>query len=151
MRAELTGACKSSVTIGALAATNGQVVSAQFDTFGFDYMSLDVILGTSDSTSDKPTVVKLTEADVTTSSSGATIAAFYMSTDATAAVAPSASSSVANVYRFDVDLLYRKRYLFGYATPSTTQAVFFSARLVKGSSIPVMNATNLGVQNALQG
>jgi hypothetical protein len=149
MLAEISGT-KSIVTIASTGITNGGTGSCKIDTIGFDYLSLDVILGTSDSTSDKPTVVKLTEADVTTSSSGATIAAFYMSTDATAAVAPSASSSVANIYRFDVDLRPRKRYLFGYATPTTTQAVVFAARMFKGEAL-YTNATGIGVQSALVG
>jgi hypothetical protein len=145
-------ATKSLVTIGALAATNGSTNSASFDTKNFSYFTLDVILGTVASTTNSPTLVKLTEADVTTSSSGATIAAFYMSTDATAAASPVAITGGANIYRFSGDLRPRKRYLFGFATPTTTQAVIFDMRLSRANEVGMpRDAASMGVQNAVQG
>jgi hypothetical protein len=151
MRADFSP-LKTLCTIAGTGITNGATASAMFDVGGWDYVSVDVVLGTSDSTSDKPTVVKLTEADATTSSSGATIAAFYMSTDATAAVAPTVITSGANVYRFDAELRPHKRYLFGYATPTTTQMVVFTARLGKINHAQwPSKAADIGAQNWLQG
>lgn len=105
----------------------------QLDRLGYDYMSLDLMLGTADTTSNKPSVLKLQESDTTDATNFANISGFVGGTDFTI---PSSYTGQANIYRFDVSLKGRKRYLQVVVSPRTTQEIAYNARLSRAKESP---------------
>lgn len=140
-----SGNHKSICAILGTGTTNGATVTASWDVLGYDYLTLDVIMGTADVVSNKPSTLTLSEGDTT--SSYANISGFISGTDFTVA---SSDTSNPNIYRFNVDLRARKRYLKLTVTPLTTQAIVASGRLSRGVALPI-SATNMGVINLVEG
>lgn len=125
----------------AVSKTNGATATGMVDCLGYDFMTLDVIATTADVVSNKPTVLKLQEADVTNASSFADISGTVGGTDFTIPNANTAATAVVqNAYKFNVDLRARKRYIQAVYSPQTTQNVTVVANLSRGEEAPI-NAT----------
>lgn len=137
--------------------TNAGTAQATIDTLGYEYASIDVCLGASNTTSNAPSVVKLGEAEVTNTSSMADIVAFTGKTATATDVGflipvtgvLTATSNV-NMYRLNVDLRGRKRYLMVTVNPVTTQPIWVNARLGRGNKVPV-TASDYGVLASADG
>ncbi|HMC89996.1 MAG TPA: hypothetical protein VKI17_10635 [Gemmataceae bacterium] len=130
-----TKGSKTVVSLLGTGVTNGATVTANIDTLGFDHVTVNVITGTADVVSDTPSVLKFTEADVTNATSFVAITNLTGGTLANTSgffVLPNTDTSlttVANVFRFDIDTRARKRYLQLAVSPRTTQQVVMVATL----------------------
>ena len=133
---------KQTIMISPASFTNGATASGNVDTRGFDYVEIDLIMATADVVSNIPSVLKLSEADVTDVTSFANISGAVGGTDFTIA----ASTSVANGYKFCVDLRGRKRYIKLSVSPRTTQISGAVANLGRGEEQPI-GTTSANVQN----
>lgn len=129
---------KVAVVISPVSKTNGATATGTVDCKGFDFVTLDLVAATADTASNKPSVLTLTEGDTT--SAFATFSGCVSGTDYTI---PSASTSAAQVYKFNLDLRGRKRYLKLTVSPRTTQIVCALANLHKGDKAPI-NTTRSG-------
>ncbi len=105
--------------------TLGSTASYQFDTLGFEQATIDVILSSANTTSNAPSLVVLSESLTTTTSTAGDIIALTMKTGTStsaAVVIPqtglNTSPGALNVYRFNVDLRQRWRYLTVRVSPS---------------------------------
>lgn len=127
--------------------TVGSGSTNYIDTKGFDYAFIDVNMTTTNAATNNPSELNLMEADVTTSSSFATISGFVGDTDFTIATM---STSLASTFRFAVNLKGRKRYLKATCIPLTTQDIFVTADLFLAEEAPV-SATLAGVNNLVEG
>lgn len=125
----------------------GTAALVQLDCINYDYLSLDVMLGTANVVSNKPTVLKLQESDDTVVSNFANISGFVGGTDFTV---PNSLTSANNIYRFDVDLRARKRYLQVVVSPATTQEIAYNGRLSRAAEAPT-TATQVGVALLVRG
>lgn len=141
---------KSIVKILGTATTNGETVTANIDRLGFDYAAIDVIMGTSNVVSNKPSTLKLAESDDTVVSNFADITAFVAGGTG-GFTNPAANTSSENLFRFNVDLRGRKRYLKLTVTPLTTQAVVMAARLSNPRDAADVSATTAGATVLVNG
>ena len=119
---------KHVVSLLGTGVTNGANVTAAIDTLGFDYADITVILGTANTTSNKPSVLTISESDDTTTNTST-----FGCTGGTDFTIPVADTSNPNVYNFLLDCRYRKRYLTLSVTPRTTQEAFMHAELGGGA------------------
>jgi hypothetical protein len=133
---------KSVVKIVGTGITNGATGTANIDRMGFDYVTVDLILGTADVVSNKPSTLKISESDDTVVTNFANVSGLVGGTDFTI---PSANTSNENIYRFNIDCKSRKRYLKVSVTPLTTQAVVVAARLGRPEEAADLNTTKAGV------
>jgi len=125
----------------AVSKTNGATATGVVDTLGFDWATIDIIAATADVVSNKPSVLKIQESDDTVASNFADITGLRGGTDFTIPNANTAATAVVqNVYKFNVDLRGRKRYLRGVYSPQTTQTVTLVANLGKGEQAPISAA-----------
>lgn len=130
-----------------ISKTNGATATGEtMDMKGYRHATITVVAATADVVSNKPTVLKLQEADVTNTSSFADISGAVGGTDFTIA---NAKTDVPNVYGFHVDLRKRKRYLRVLVSPQTTQVIAGAAQLHKGEEAPI-TATQGGIQNLVE-
>jgi hypothetical protein len=140
---------KTIVAVNAVSKTNGATASGLIDTMGYDWCTIDIIATTADVVSNKPTVLKIQEADDTNASNLADITAF-----ATPASIPNANTAATavlqNNYKFNVDLRGRKRYLSPTYSPATTQTVTIVANLGRGEQAPV-TATKANAMTLVEG
>lgn len=117
--------------------TAAATATARFDTLGYDQLSIGVRLGTANVVSNKPTVLKLQEADTTDASNLANISGFVGGTDFTIPNANTAATAVLqNDYMFNVDCRVRKRYIVVSVSPATTQLVKAVGVLTRGEASP---------------
>lgn len=133
---------KTKVKIAAV-STDGGAFSHEIDTYGADYVSVDVVYSTFTATSSAyATSLKVQESD--SSGSG--------QEDVTGlSVTPTAGATTGNhVCRFNVDMRGRKRYLTVVANPAKPATVCSVARLSKNEDEPY-NATTAGVSNYVSG
>lgn len=117
----------------------GTALSAALDTAGFDYATIDVALGTADTTAHQPTVLKLSESDDTTTTV-TDIVAFTGGTALSASVGyviPAADTSNPQIVKMNIDLKKRKRYLRLAMTAATVQLVHAQMNLHKAEQSPV--------------
>lgn len=129
---------KTVVAINAAAPTNGETVTGQIDTLGYDFATIDIIATTANVVSNKPATVKLQELDTTVVSSFADISGAKGGTDFTIPNANTAATAVVqNIYSFNVDLRGRKRYIQVAYSPLTTQTVTAVAKLHRGEQAPI--------------
>lgn len=135
---------KSLVSILGTGITNGATATANFDCSGYSFLSLDVILGTSNTASNNPSVLKLSESDDTVVTNFADIAE-AVGDGASGFTIPTMSTSVANIVRINVDLRKRKSVLRLAVSPTTTQAIIADARLYGGVENADKNVTEAGV------
>ena len=129
------------VMIDSTSVTNGATATGVVDTLGWGggFCTIDVKLGTANTTSNNPSVFNLLEGDTT--SSLATVSGGVGDTDWTI---PTCSTSVANTYKFNVCLKGRKRYLSLAISPTTTQIVNATANLHNGNELAI-DATKANV------
>lgn len=136
------GNSKTVVNLLGTGVTAGATVTANIDTLGADFCSIDLVLGTSNTVSNKPSTLKLSESDDTVVTNFADITKF-VGGGAGGFTIPNADTSNPNVYRFNVDCRARKRYLRLTATPLTTQQAVMVARLGRLDESP-SSATETG-------
>lgn len=115
---------KTSVAINNVSLTNAATGTGDIDTLGFDYVVLDVIMSTSNAVTNKPSVLKISESDITDATGFADIAALVAG-GAGGFVNPNVLTQGANAYKFLIDKVKgkRKRYLKVTVSPVTTQVV----------------------------
>jgi hypothetical protein len=98
-----------------------------FDTIGFDYAVVDVLLGTHTTTDPTLTVLKFTESDDTVLTNFAAITPLTGGTVGNTSgffVIPAATvNGLGGAIQFQIDLRKRKRYLKMNCTPGTTQVL----------------------------
>lgn len=117
--------------------TAAATATARFDTLGYDQLSILVRAGTANVVSNKPTVLKLQEADTTDASNLANISGFVGGTDFTIPNANTvATATLQNDYQFNVDLRGRKRYIVVAISPATTQLIKAVGILTRGEQSP---------------
>jgi hypothetical protein len=133
---------KTVVSLLGTGVTNGATVTANIDRRGFDYVSIDVVMGTADVTSNNPSVLKIAESDDTVVTNFANVSGLVGDTDFTIAAA---DTSNPNVYRLNIDCKARKRYLKLSVSPTTTQQTVMVARLGNASVAADASATKAGV------
>lgn len=145
------------VAVNGVSKTNGATASGIIDTLMPDgsgkaqWATIDIVATTADVVSNKPTVCKLQEADVTNASSFADIVGFRGGTDFTIPNANTAATAVLqNNYKFNVDLRGRKRYLQAVYSPQTTQTVTVLAQLGRAPQAPY-NATKTNAMTLAEG
>lgn len=114
-------------TTSAASATNaGTYTSANIDTLGLDYVSIDISATTQSASTQagSPSVLKIQESDTTVVTSFADCVNFR-GASATATnvdfVVPIGKTSGQNAYKFNVDCRGRKRYLNVVISPTTSQ------------------------------
>lgn len=128
---------KSVLVLDKRGATNGETVTANIDTLGADWMTLDVHSSTSNNTTNNPSTFKLSEGDTTDATAFSDITAFVG--DGTGGwTVPSWHTQTADAkcVKFDVDLRHRKRYLKLTLTPITTQDFIAIANLGRNENTP---------------
>lgn len=135
---------KKSVAFNA-GVTNGNTATGVIDRLGYDYVSIDVLMTTSNNTTNKPSVLKLSESD--DAITYADVSGFVGGTDFTVpAAVTAATSNTLPVATLNVDCKARKRYLKVSVSPVTTQDVTIVANLTRAEQLPVTAATaNTGV------
>jgi hypothetical protein len=111
------------------------------DTLGYNYLVALVHVDTAATTSDIPTELKLSEADVTTVSSTSAIVALTGGTATSTSVGfviPAADTSNSDVFALKLDLRGRKRYIFASYSPGVAAATLSSACAVlfRGEQTP---------------
>lgn len=129
--------------------TNGATATGMIDTLGYDQLNLDIIQATSNAVTNNLSVCKLAEADVTTISSASDITEF-VGDGAGGFTVPNADTSDPQLYKLNVDLRARKRYLFLSLSPVTTQILGAVANLDKGKEAPI-SATDANVAVLVEG
>jgi hypothetical protein len=111
------------------------------------HMTLDLVLTTANVVSNKPTVLKLQHSDITDATGYSDISGFVGGTDFTI---PNADTTNPNLYKFNVNLQGKKRYIKVLVSPATTQTVFGVANLHMTDAAPA-NATKAGVLALIEG
>lgn len=128
------------VAIKPQSVTSGATASVYVDCLGYSEAAVDVLLDSQASTTSNPSVLKLSEADVTNSSSFADITAF-VGDGASGFVVPAAGSAAPTVVRLNVDLRKRKRYLKVTVSPDgATQLIGAAVTLGKAGDSTLARA-----------
>lgn len=121
--------------------TNGGTASGTIDTLGFDYCRIAVLLPTADVVSNKPSVLKISEGDTTSSFTDVTAFVGGGAGGFTIPNAITAATSITQPYAvFNVDARARKRYLKISVSPQTTQVVNVLAELSRAEQTPSTSA-----------
>ena len=137
---------KTLAKITASVATNA-THSHEIDTYGADYVSVDVVYSTfTAATSAYASVLKVQQSDAS-GSGQADISAFTVSTTGNAGAT---TGNVGAVCRFNIDCRGKKRYLTVVTTPGNAATVATVARLAKGEDLPV-DRTSAGVNTFVSG
>jgi hypothetical protein len=105
------------------------------------HMSLDIVATAADVVSNAPSVLKLQHSDTTDATNFSDISGTVGGTDFTV---PNANTSVPNLYKFNLSLQGKKRYIRPQYSPRTTQTVFAVANLHWNDQAP-SNAVKAGV------
>lgn len=142
-------ATKQVIMISQASTTNAATATGNIDTLDFDYLSLDVIMATSNDTTNNPTVFKLAESDDTVVTNFADITEF-VGDDSDGWTVPAAVTSGLWGVKFNVDLRARKRWLKLSISPLTTQIITAIGNLSKAQSLPV-NTTSANVKALIEG
>lgn len=129
--------------------TNGATVTTSIDRLGFDYATIDVVMGTSNNSTNNPSVLKLSESDTTDATNYSDVTAF-VGDGAGGFTIPTMSTANVNIVRMNVDCRARKRYLKVTASPVTTQAIVTVAKLARAKEAPD-SATDAGVNAIVNG
>ncbi len=144
------------VALNASSTTAGATATAIIDRMVVDdmadWVTVDVVAGVADVVSNKPTTLKLQEADTTDATAFVDIVGFRGGTDfAIPNAVTAATAAVQNHYKFNVDARARKRYLRVSVSPQTTQAITVLAQLGKlkgGAPITAAKAGTLTLVEA---
>jgi hypothetical protein len=137
---------KTSAKITASVATNA-THSHEIDTYGADYVSVDVVYSTfTAATSAYASVLKVQQSD-TSGSGQADVSGFTVSTTGNAGAT---SGNVGAVCRFNIDCRGKKRYLTVVTTPGNPATIATVARLAKQEDMPI-NAAGAAVNTFVSG
>jgi hypothetical protein len=120
--------------------TDGGSFTHEIDTYGADYVSVDVVYSTFTATSAAYATLKVQHSD--TSGSG--------QVDVLTTTAAAGVTTGNHVARFNVDMRGKKRYLTVVGSPAKPATVCSVARLSKMEDEPY-NATTAGVSNYVSG
>jgi hypothetical protein len=121
------------LAIPGTSTTNAATTTGNIDTLNYDFMSLDVVMTTSNDATNNPSVLKLSESDDTVVTNFADISGFVGDTDFTIPSSPTAATSnIGPFATFNVDLRGRKRYIKVTVSPVTTQVITALAQLSAG-------------------
>lgn len=132
---------KSVVAIHKLASTVGETVTGVIDRLGFDFLMLDLVTTTVGATSNRPSVLKLSESDITDATGYSDITALVG--DGTGGFTiPNWFTNTATelVVSFNVDLRTRKRYLKLSVSVRTTQDLTAVGKLLQSEQTPLTAA-----------
>jgi len=144
-----------------LTMTSAGTVIGVVDTAGFDFLAIDLVAGTGAAAQTAVAALALADNDTVTAPSSITayttvgntpitqfVAAAAASTSA-GFVLPALSSSKQNVYRFNVDLRGRKRFVALYFSPTLqTVGVSANALLFKAHTDPAMGTVATSADGA---
>lgn len=140
---------------GAGSATNaGTYTSANIDTLGYDYLTIDIAATTQSASTQagSPSVLKLQESDTTVVTSFADVVGFRggsaTATNLDFVVGIGRTAGI-NAYKMNVDARARKRYLNVVISPTTTQTFQTSANGFRGEQAPV-TAAKAGTLNLVE-
>lgn len=117
--------------------TNGATASQYVDRKGFDFAVITLAEGTSNDTTNNPSVLKLTESDDTVATNFAAISGATGDSDFTI---PASVTSGIQGHQFRLDLRPRKRYIKLSVSPVTTQVLAGFASLHRAKEAPVTAA-----------
>lgn len=113
--------------------TAASTATLQVDRLSYDYLSIDVQLGSVSNASNVPTAIYLAESDVTNSSTFATIAGSSQTSNVTAL-----PTTGVTLVRWDVTCVSaRKRYINVVVSPQATEVLAIDANLSRPESLPV--------------
>jgi len=145
-------ASRLALAIASASVTNGATATATVIDTGpggvrAAFVSIDVVMSAADVVSNKPSVLKLQHSDTTNATDFVDISGFVGGTDFTI---PNADTTNPNLYKFDVNLQARKRYLRVQVSPRTTQTIFAVANLHNMGQMP-NTAVKAGVLALIQG
>lgn len=129
--------------------TNAATSTGSVDTLGYDYLSIDVIQATSNNTTNNLSVCKLSESDTTDATNYSDITKF-VGDGVGGFTVPVADTSNHQLYKFNLDLRGRKRYIKITMSPVTTQILQAVANLGRAEQSPE-TATDVGVALLVQG
>lgn len=140
---------KAVLVLATTSLTNGATGTGSVDTLGYDFLSLDVLQTTSNAVSNNLSVCKLAESDTTDSTNYSDVTKFVG--DGTGGfTVPNADTSNSQLYKLNMNLRGRKRYIKLSASPVTTQSVTAIANLSRAEQAPV-TAANAGVAVLVEG
>ncbi len=149
---------KQVLAINAVSASAaGTVTSANIDTVGYDFCTID-IWGTTQSASTQagsPSILKIQENDTTVVSTFADVVGFRGGSATATNVdflvgIGFITTNTPNSYKFNVDLRGRKRYLSLVVSPTTSQTFYAIANLGRAEQSP-STATKASVLNLVEG
>lgn len=128
--------------------------TCQFDTIGYDYAVVDVLVGTQATTDPAITTIKWLEADADTNSSSMTAIVALTGGSATSTSAGYLIPAVTvtglggAAVQFQIDLRKRKRYLQLNITPGTTLVLGAVAKLHRAEQSPLTAAAKSIINKA---
>lgn len=134
---------RQAIIITPVSVTNGATVTGTVDCKGYDFITIDATLGTSDDATNNPSTFKIQESDDNTASW----------TDVTALVGdgtggftiPAAVTAGTHGYKFNIDMRPLKRYLKLLVTPLTTQIIGAVGNLSAGDGASNTTSANVAV------
>lgn len=134
---------KTIMAISPISKTNGATATGTIDTLGADFVTIDVHTTTADTTTNKLTVLKISESDTTDATNFSDITAL-VGGGASGFTIPNPVTSGDNLHKFNIDARGRKRYLKVTVTPPTTQTITAIANLAANEQAPI-TASKAGV------
>ena len=141
---------------GTGSATNaGTYTSANIDTLGVDFVTIDIGASTQSASTQagSPSVLKIQESDTTVASTFADVVGFRggsaTATNVDFIVGIGKTSGV-NSYKFNIDCRPRKRYLNVVVSPTTTQTFAVSANGFRAEQSP-STAAKANVLSLIEG
>jgi len=140
---------KQDIVINDSGVTNGETATGNIDTKGFDWLTLDVVMTTSDDATNNPSVLKLSQSDDTVVTNFSDITEFVGDGSGGFTI-PNAVTSGEWGMKFNVDCRGLKRYLRLTISPLTTQGICAVANLGRGDESPV-STTSANVKALVEG
>lgn len=142
-------ASKAAIMLAPTSLTNGATGTGQVDTMGFDFLSIDVFQTTSNNVTNNLSVCKLSESDTTDATNFSDVTKF-VGDGVGGFTVPNADTQNNQLYKMNMDLRGRKRYIKFTASPVTTQTIGATANLFKAEQLPVV-AADAGVAALVEG
>jgi len=131
-------AATKTVTKSTASVASSATFTAEIDTLGFDYASIDLILSPfTSAASTAALVLRVGQSDTASQGTSATsISGYVGGTDFTVSAGTTTGADNGYVGRFNLDIRARKRYLTVICTPSQTVGVTSLCRLGRGEQAP---------------
>lgn len=137
---------KPFVLFADVSKTAGATATGMIDRKGYNFCSITLREATADVVSNKPTVLKISESDITDATGFSDILKFTGGTATSTSVGfviAAANTSVTTLTQFDIDCRGRKRYLKLTVSPLTTQIDGAWGVLSRPEQMPAVEATNV--------